>query len=121
VPTISKGARGRLDLHDGTGLRLDSGHSTGQVEQLKNQRGQIPRGFTSQNKTHVEAHAAAYLWLNPHIREATLYVNRPPCPGPNGCNERLPEMLPQGRKLTVYAPHGIAEVYHGQAERPSQP
>jgi hypothetical protein len=115
VPTTSRGTKGRLDKQDGGhGLPLDSGYKTGLVDALQHRLGQLPQGFTTKNKTHVEAHAAAWLHLNPHIRQATLYVNRRPCPDENGCRERLPAMLPPGTRLTIYAPDGRWYIYHGQ-------
>jgi hypothetical protein len=99
VPPVSAdkpGANGRLDLHDGrTGIPLDSGHKTGLTDTLRQQYGQLPLGFTRQNQTHVEAHAVAYLRLHPETTNATLYINRQPCPGPRGCRDNLPAMLPE--------------------------
>jgi hypothetical protein len=116
VPTGTQRTKGRLDRHDGgTGLPLESGSRTGLVDALKQHLGHLPEGFTSQSRSHVEAHAAAYLWLNPHIHAATVYVNRPPCPGPKGCRARLPAMLPpRDVTLTLYGPNGFWQVYHGQ-------
>lgn len=114
APGSPQGTTGRLDRHDGgDGLPLDSGRKTGLVEALEHRDGRLPPGYTSQNTSHVEAHAAAWLHLNPHIRDATLYINRRPCPGPKGCRSRLPEMLPPGTTLTVYGPHEFWQVYHG--------
>jgi hypothetical protein len=115
LPAVSRGARGRLDRHDGgDGLPLDSGSKTGLAEALERRLGRLPGGFTSLNKTHVEAHAAAWLWLHRDVREATLYVNKRPCPGPRGCRERLDAMLPPAVRLTLYAPGGFWRVYHGR-------
>lgn len=115
----SGGAHGRLDLHDGrTGIPLDSGRKTGLVDALRQQRGDLPAGFTGQNQAHVEAHVSAYLRLHPEISEATLYVNRQPCPGPRGCADNLPAMLPENATLTVYAPKGWVKVYHGAPDQP---
>jgi hypothetical protein len=115
VPTVSRGTKGRLDRHDGgDGLPLDSGSKTGLAEALERRLGRLPDGFTSVNKTHVEAHAAAWLWLHPDVREAALYLNKRPCQGPRGCRERLGSMLPAGVRLTVWAPGGFWRVYHGR-------
>jgi SCP1.201-like deaminase len=112
VPTTSKGTKGRLDRHDGgNGLPLDSGYKTGLVDALERRLGTLPSGFISANRTHVEAHAAAYLHLNPAITHATLYVNAKPCE--RGCRERLSTMLPPGRSLTVYGPGDFWRIYHG--------
>ncbi len=97
------GARGRLDLHDGTaGLPIDSGSRTGLTDALRHRLGYLPDGYTTQNKAHVEAHAAAYLRLHPHITDAALYLNRIPCPGRRGCHANLPAMLPENTTLTIY-------------------
>src|SRR5579875_782941 len=99
VPTSSKGTKGRLDRHDGgRGLPIDSGSRTGLVDALEQRLGQLPPGFTSFNRTHVEAHAAAWLWLNPHVKDATLYLNREPCSQPNGCHRNLNAELPPGTR-----------------------
>ena len=98
VPAVSRGTIGRLDQRDGgDGLPLDSGSKMGLAGALERRLGRLADGFTSLNKTHVEAHAAAWLWLHRDVREATLYVNKRPCPGPRGCRERLGSMLPAGR------------------------
>lgn len=115
VSPAGRRSSGRLDRHDGgEGLPLESGYKTGLVDALEERLGWLPDGFTSQNRTHVEAHAAAYLRLNPNIREATLYVAPlAPCPGPKGCDARLPALLPEDCRLTVYGPGGFLRVYHG--------
>lgn len=116
-PADGPGARGRLDLHDGTtGIPIDSGSKTGLTDALRSRLGHLPSGFTAQNRAHVEAHAAAYLHLHPHITDATLYLNRIPCPGPRGCRDNLDAMLPANTTLTVYAPKGWAAIYHGTPE-----
>jgi SCP1.201-like deaminase len=61
----------------------------------------------------VEAHAAAWLWLNPHVKDATLYLNREPCSQPNGCHRNLNAELPPGTRLTVYGPREFWDVYYG--------
>jgi SCP1.201-like deaminase len=114
-PGTRPGTKGRLDRHDGGhGLPLDSGRKTGLTEALEHRDGRLPPGYTSQNKSHVEAHAAAWMHLNPHIREATLYLNERPCLDKDGCRKRLPTMLPEGTRLTVYAPGEFYRVYYGQ-------
>lgn len=110
-------AVGRLDRHDGSGsLPIASGSRTGLTDALRTNLGYLPVGFTRQNMTHVEAHAAAYLRLHPNITNATLYINRIPCPGPRGCLANLPAMLPGGVTLTVYAPNGWMSVYRGSPD-----
>jgi hypothetical protein len=119
VPTrplgSTEGTTGRLDRHDGgDGLPLESGRRTGLVEALEYKLGKLPEGFTRTNRTHVEAHAAAYLHLNPHIREATVYQNNKPCAVPAGCDRNLHKMLPPGSTLNVYAPNGFWRIYRGR-------
>ncbi|MGH8793557.1 MAG: DddA-like double-stranded DNA deaminase toxin [Stackebrandtia sp.] len=50
---------------------------------------------------HTEGHAAAIMRAQ-GPRDVTLYINREPCPGPDGCRERLNEALPQGDRMTVF-------------------
>jgi hypothetical protein len=111
----TEGTTARLDRHDGgDGLPLESGRRTGLVETLEHKLGKLPEGFTRTNKTHVEAHAAAYLHLNPHIREATIYQNNKPCAVPAGCDRNLHKMLPPGRTLNMFAPDGFWRIYQGR-------
>ncbi|HEY3956206.1 MAG TPA: DddA-like double-stranded DNA deaminase toxin [Streptosporangiaceae bacterium] len=114
-PRSTEGTSARLDRHDGgTGLPLDSGRKTGLVEALEHKLGKLPDGFTRTNRTHVEAHAAAYLHLNPQVRHATIYQNNKPCAVPAGCHRNLHKMLPPGRTLTVFAPDGFWRSDHGR-------
>ncbi len=48
-----------------------------------------------------------------NLSEATLYINKVPCPGPTGCNAMLPRMLPEGAQLHVYGPNGFRQTYTG--------
>jgi hypothetical protein len=59
-------------------------------------------------KSHVEAHAAAVV-RQQRLDEATLYINRVPCPGVRGCDA----MLPRGARLHVYGPNGFRKRYTG--------
>jgi hypothetical protein len=122
TPGSTEGTTGRLDRHDGgIGLPLESGSRTGLVDALERRLGTLPEGFTKKNRTHVEAHAAAYLHLNPQIRSATLYINNEPCPRANGCRERLADMIPPGRSVTIYGPNEFWRVYHGQRSNEREP
>lgn len=57
---------------------------------------------------HVEAHAAA-LMRQEGLTNATLYINRMPCPAVNGCMVNLPRMVPRGSTLTIHVmPDGSA-------------
>ena len=101
------GTVGMLELGDGTGAILQSGRSGPAAS--------IPRGtpgFNGITKTHVEGHAAA-LMRQTGAQEATLWINRIPCAGVNGCAARLPGMLPEGARLRVLGPDGYDEVFTG--------
>jgi hypothetical protein len=98
---------GVLDLNGRVVAPQDSGYS-GPVQQLSPPR----RGMNGTNMSHVEAHAAAQMRISGTMN-ATLYINRTPCPGRNGCARLLPRMLPPGSSLTVYGPEGYAEVFYG--------
>jgi len=63
-------------------------------------------------KSHVEAHAAAIM-RQEGLTEATLYINRVPCPGKTGCRAMLARMLPEGARLRVIGPGGFDEVFIG--------
>jgi hypothetical protein len=73
------------------------------------------RGMNRLNMSHVEAHAAAQMRLTGSMN-VTLYINRRPCPGRNGCERLLPRMVPPGGTLTVYGPDGYVQVVHGEEE-----
>ena len=75
----------------------------------------LPRGTPGMNgriKSHVEAHAAAIM-RQEGLTEATLYINRVPCPGKTGCRAMLARMLPEGARLRVIGPGGFDEVFIG--------
>ncbi len=74
-------------------------------------------GMDLNTKSHVEAHAAALIRKH-GIKEATLYINNPPCSYEvkgiqRGCQHYLPKMLPEGSKLTVIAPNGYKQLFIG--------
>ncbi len=73
-------------------------------------------GMHNRIKTHVEAHAAA-LMRRLRIPEATLFINRVPCPTKDprspGCYENLPKMLPEDSRLRVVGPDGFDEIFVG--------
>jgi hypothetical protein len=48
---------------------------------------------------------------------ATLYVNKIPCLGRDGCEANIRDQLPPGARLTVYAPDGISKTYVGSPDR----
>lgn len=98
-------------MGDGTQIPLDSGYNTGRSGELPKPR----PGMNGNNLSHVEAHTAAEMRLR-GIEEATLYINRVPCPGRNGCENLLPRMVPPGGKLTIYGPDGYVRVVYGAPE-----
>lgn len=78
----------------------------------------MPRGTPGMNnriKSHVEAHAAAVMRRD-GLDEATLAINRTPCPGRTGCDAMLPRMLPPGAQLHVYGPDGVRKTYTGRPD-----
>jgi hypothetical protein len=75
----------------------------------------MPKGTPGMNgniKSHVEAHASAIM-REQGLSEATLYINRIPCPGKTGCDAMLPRMLPEGARLRVIGPNGFERIYVG--------
>ena len=73
----------------------------------------MPKGTPGMNwriKSHIEAHSAAIM-REKGVNEATLYINRIPCPGKTGCDAMLPRMLPPGSKLTIIGPDGYIKTY----------
>jgi hypothetical protein len=63
-------------------------------------------------KSHAEAQAAAMMCIR-RWSGATLYINRVPCTGPNGCGMMLPPMLPEGATLRVVGPEGYDVPFTG--------
>ena len=61
-------------------------------------------GKTKRNEHHVEAHTAAVM-RRTRAERAVLYINQDPCyERPDSCRNVLPQLLPQGATLVVYAP-----------------
>ncbi|MCW2986565.1 MAG: repeat protein, partial [Conexibacter sp.] len=112
------GALERLPEYAGgkTSGILDTG--SGEINLLSGYKGpsaELGRGTPGMNgniKSHVEAHAAAVV-RQQGLDEATLYINRVPCPGVRGCDAMLPRMLPRGARLHVYGPNGFRKTYTG--------
>lgn len=74
-------------------------------------------------REHVEAHAAAYLRRPDTPRDAVLVINKTTCVSRGqyvGCDELLPGMLPEGKRLAVYVSDGkntrLLKVYKGTGE-----
>jgi hypothetical protein len=65
----------------------------------------------------VEMKLAAYM-RNHGIRSATAVINNIPCPGPYGCDELVPVLLPEGCTLTVHGPNNFTKTYQGGATPP---
>lgn len=102
-----KKTSGVLDLGDGQPAPLESGYD-GPTSQLP----PAPRPGTGMNGnilSHVEAHAAAQMRLT-DVDNATLYINRVPCPGAKGCEAMLHLMVPEGKTLTIYGPEYVRVV-----------
>lgn len=78
-------------------------------------------GMHNRIKTHVEAHAAVII-RRERLSEATLYINRAPCPTGNprspGCFDNLPKMLPAGARLRVIGPDGFDHTFVGLPDPP---
>ena len=78
-------------------------------------------GMHNRIKTHVEAHAAVIIRRKGLI-EATLYINRAPCPTNNlrspGCFDNLPRMLSEGARLRIVGPDGFDHTFVGLPDPP---
>lgn len=87
---------GVLVRPDGSEVPLQSGRSGPALDLPK------PRpGMNGRIVTHVEAHAAAIMRTE-GLQDATLWINRMPCPEDNGCLVNLSRMVPTGSTLNVY-------------------
>ena len=85
---------------DGTATNLTSG--------LDGPSALLPKprpGMNGNIVGHVESHAAA-LMRQEGLDEATLWINRMPCGGPNGCMVNLSRMVPSGPTLNVFVTPG---------------
>lgn len=58
-------------------------------------------GMNGNIVSHVEAHAAA-LMRTQGMDEATLFINRMPCSGGNGCLANISQMVPAGKTLNIF-------------------
>ena len=105
-----KKTSGVLVLPDGDEIPIESGFDGPSMKT----RG-IP-GMHNRIKSHVEAHASVVL-RERRVPEATLDINRVPCPTMNpispGCSRNLPRMLPEGSKSRVIGPDGYDETFIG--------
>ena len=67
-------------------------------------------------KSHVEAHVAIVM-RRQGLLEATLYINKVPCPTQDprspGCMDALPHMLPAEARLRVVGPGGFDQTFVG--------
>jgi hypothetical protein len=80
------------------------------------------RGIPHMNgniKSHVEAHVAVIM-RREGLMEATLYINKAPCPTKDprslGCSDALPHMLPESARLRVIGPGGFDQTFVGLAD-----
>jgi RHS repeat-associated protein len=107
-----------LPLYDGkktTGVLRTANGDIPLVSGYKGPSAELPLGTPGMNgniKSHVEAHAAAIM-RQQGLNEATLYINRVPCPGVRGCDAMLERMLPEGATLHVYGPNGYYKPFKG--------
>ncbi len=92
---LGKKTYGTLVRPDGSEVALVSGHHP-----PASLLGSTP-GMNIVTKAHVEAHAAAIMRLD-GLSEATLWINRAPCPGVRGCEYLLPRMVPNGAVMTIH-------------------
>jgi RHS repeat-associated protein len=95
---------GVLDDGSGSFPEFQSGE-TGPAKQFWGQR-----GFTGVTRTHVEAHAAAWMRIK-NITYAILRINNTVCPS---CDQNLPTMLGPGRSVTVIDDVGNITTYVGK-------
>ena len=79
-----------------------------------------PGGMGNVLNSHVEAHTLARM-REAGVKEATLYINKPPCSfvsggssRPDGCMVMLEKALRAGEKITVYYPPGQVKVFVGK-------
>lgn len=72
---------------------------------------------------HTEGHAAAIMRQR-GIRNGVLYLNRYPCPGPDGCFENTAAALRPGQRLTIWVVNAdgstvrVARIGTGEAVQP---
>ena len=107
LPAYAGGkANGVLVRADGSQVPLESGYD-GPALDLPKPRPGMNGNFVS----HVEAHAAAIM-RSEGLDDATLYMNRMPCGGPNGCMLNVSCMVPSGSMLNIYVmPQGSAGAF----------
>ncbi|MFF4498664.1 polymorphic toxin-type HINT domain-containing protein [Streptomyces sp. NPDC001546] len=72
-------------------------------------------GRVKANQDHVETHTAAFLRMNPGIRQGVLYIDYPTgtC---STCRATLPDMLPEGAKLWVISPRKTEGPFVGRPD-----
>lgn len=111
----------RLPLNTGgrtSGLLIDRGNETSLISGYNGPAADIPQGTSGSNiitRAHVEGHAAAIM-RQQQLDEATLYINKEPCGGVQGCDCLLPRMLPKGSQLRVVGPDGLDQTYLGLSD-----
>lgn len=94
----------------------DSTHD--QVVELLRRIRPLPGGAIPATAGDVELKFAMKMRIA-DIKVARLMINHKggPCPGPFGCDQLLPKVLPPGARLTVYWPGG-QKTYRGEGENP---
>jgi hypothetical protein len=118
-------AKSRLPLDDGGKVKgiFDSGSAERDIVSGWPKGDEVlpigAPGYRHYVRDHVEGHVSAIM-RNNDIMEADLYINRTPCPGPGGCDEMLPHMLPEGATLRVHIKLGVDDwedrIYYGEPD-----
>ena len=116
VPDYAGGkTSGVLVRPDGVETPLVSGYK-GPTQGVKG----IPR-MNGTIKSHVEAQAATIM-RKEGLQEATLYINKVPCPTKDirslGCADALEHMLPESAQLRVIGPNGYNKLFTGLPDPP---
>lgn len=69
---------------------------------------------------HAESHLAAELRQPGAPTSVTMVINKVPCPGQEGCDATLPDIIPAGTRVNVYVQdlHGLRyyRVYYGNGK-----
>jgi hypothetical protein len=108
---------GRWIGPDGQARPITSGEDELYAESVKAFPALGLRRGLPRRASDVEMKLAAYI-RNRGIRSAIVVINNTPCPGPYGCDELVPVLLPEGCTLTVHGPNNFTKTYRGGATPP---
>jgi nucleic acid/nucleotide deaminase of polymorphic system toxin len=108
---------GRWIAPDGQARPVVSGEDEMYAEAVKAFPALVLRRGLPRRASDVEMKLAAYM-RNHGISSATVVINNTPCPGPYGCDELVPVLLPEGYTLTAHGPNGFVKTYRGGATPP---